>query len=100
ECKGCTAECHSRVNMTRLKSEWLSHYQAANGVPLRSRLFGHIRLINQIGSVLAPLSTWALGVTGVSRLSERLLGISRHRQLPRFAAEPFDVWFWRQKAAS
>jgi FAD/FMN-containing dehydrogenase/Fe-S oxidoreductase len=96
ECKGCTAECPSRVNMTRLKSEWLSQYQATNGVPLRSRLFGHIRLINQIGSALAPLSNWALGLPGVSRLNERLLGISRHRQLPHFAAEPFHTWFWRR----
>ncbi len=97
ECKGCTAECPSRVNMTRLKSEWLSHYQAANGVPLRSRLFGHIRLINQIGSALAPLSNWALGLPGVSRLNERLLGISRHRQLPHFARAPFDRWFRRRE---
>jgi FAD/FMN-containing dehydrogenase len=93
ECKGCTAECPSRVNMTRLKSEWLSHYQAANGVPLRSRLFGHIRLINEIGSALAPLSNWALGLPGVNMLNERLFGISRHRQLPHFAREPFDRWF-------
>ncbi|MEP7191089.1 MAG: FAD-linked oxidase C-terminal domain-containing protein, partial [Roseiflexaceae bacterium] len=75
ECKGCTGECPSCVNMTRLKSEWLSQYQAANGIPLRSRLFGNIRLINQIGSALAPLSNWALGLPGVSRLNERLLGI-------------------------
>jgi len=93
ECKGCTAECPSRVNMTRLKSEWLAQYQAVNGVPLRSRLFGHIRLINQIGSALAPLSNWALGLPFASMLNERLLGISRQRQLPHFAREPFGRWF-------
>jgi Fe-S oxidoreductase len=96
ECKGCTAECPSRVNMTRLKSEWLSHYQAANGVPLRSRLFGHIRLINQLGSALAPLSNWALGLPFAAVLNERLLGISRHRQLPHFTTEPFNRWFQRR----
>ncbi|HJZ46951.1 MAG TPA: FAD-linked oxidase C-terminal domain-containing protein [Roseiflexaceae bacterium] len=98
ECKGCTAECPSRVNMTRLKAEWLSHYHAANGVPLRSRLFGHIRLVNQIGSALAPLSNWALGLPGLSPLNERLLGISRQRRLPYFAREPFDRWFWRRES--
>jgi Fe-S oxidoreductase len=97
ECKGCTAECPSRVNMTRLKSEWLSHYQAANGVPLRSRLFGRIRLINQLGSALAPLSNWALGLPFAGVLNERLLGISRHRRLPHFAHEPFDRWFAHRK---
>jgi FAD/FMN-containing dehydrogenase/Fe-S oxidoreductase len=96
ECKGCTAECPSRVNMTRLKAEWLSQYHAANGVPLRSRLFGHIRTINQIGSALAPISNWALGLRLAGLLSERLLGISRRRNLPRFAPERFDVWFRRR----
>ncbi|HEU5098528.1 MAG TPA: FAD-linked oxidase C-terminal domain-containing protein, partial [Roseiflexaceae bacterium] len=98
ECKGCTAECPSRVNMTRLKAEWLSQYHAANGVPLRSRLFGHIRAINQLGGALAPLSNWALGLPGMGILNERLLGISRHRKLPRFASEPFDRWFRRRES--
>jgi len=93
ECKGCTGECPSRVNMTRLKAEWLSLYHAEHGVPLRARLFGHIRLLNQIGSMAAPLANWGLGLPGIGRLNERLLGISRHRRLPRFAAEPFDRWF-------
>jgi FAD/FMN-containing dehydrogenase/Fe-S oxidoreductase len=97
ECKGCTAECPSRVNMTRLKAEWLSLYHAANGVPLRSRLFGHIRAINQLGSALAPLSNWAFGVHFAGLLSEWLLGISRHRRLPRFAREPFHRWFRRRE---
>jgi FAD/FMN-containing dehydrogenase/Fe-S oxidoreductase len=100
ECKGCTAECPSRVNMTRLKSEWLSQYQAANGIPLRSRLFGHIRQINQLGSAITPLSNWALGLPFAGLLNERLFGISRHRQLPRFAREPFHTWFWRRISQS
>ncbi len=91
ECKGCTGECPSRVNMTRIKSEWLAEYYRANGVPLRSRLFGNIRLLNQIGSALAPLANLALGMPGAGLLGEKLLGISRHRRLPRFAREPFHT---------
>ncbi len=97
ECKGCTAECPSRVNMTRLKAEWLAHVYAEHGVPLRARLFGHIRLINQIGSALAPLANRALNLPGAGWLNERLLGISRRRRLPQFAREPFHAWFWRHR---
>jgi FAD/FMN-containing dehydrogenase/Fe-S oxidoreductase len=96
ECKGCTGECPSRVNMTRLKSEWLAHYYTANGVPLRTRLFGNIRLINRIGSALAPLANRALQLPGIGRINEALLGISRHRRLPSFAAEPFHRWHERR----
>jgi FAD/FMN-containing dehydrogenase/Fe-S oxidoreductase len=95
ECKGCTAECPSRVNMTRLKSEWLAHTYATNGVPLRTRLFGNIRRINELGSALAPLANLALRLPGLGILNEKLLGISRHRRLPTFAKESFHQWFAR-----
>jgi FAD/FMN-containing dehydrogenase/Fe-S oxidoreductase len=93
ECKGCTGECPSRVNMTRLKAEWLSRYYQEHGVPLRSRLFGNIRQLSELGSRLAPLSNLALRLPGLPWLQEYLLGISRHRRLPEFAAEPFQRWF-------
>jgi len=100
ECKGCTAECPSRVNMTRLKAEWLAHVYAEHGVPLRARLFGHIRLINQIGSALAPLGNRVLNLPGAGWLNERLLGISARRRLPEFAREPFHAWYWRHRERS
>jgi FAD/FMN-containing dehydrogenase/Fe-S oxidoreductase len=96
ECKGCTRECPTGVNMTRLKAEWLAQRHHAHGIPLRARLFGHIRLINRLGSALAPLANLALGLPGAGGLGEWLLGVSRQRRLPRFAAEPFHVWFSRR----
>ncbi|NWG22457.1 MAG: FAD-binding protein [Chloroflexi bacterium] len=100
ECKGCTGECPSRVNMTRLKSEWLAHYYTQHGVPLRARLFGHIRTINEIGSRVAPLANRLLSLPVVPWLSERLLGVSRYRRLPAFALEPFHRWFARAAASN
>jgi FAD/FMN-containing dehydrogenase/Fe-S oxidoreductase len=93
ECKGCTGECPSRVNMTRLKSEWLSIYYDRHGIPLRSRLFGSIRTINELGSRIAPLANRALALPFVPWLTERLIGVSRHRRLPPFADQPFHRWF-------
>lgn len=93
ECKGCTRECPSRVNMTRLKSEWLSHYYNDHGVPPRTRLFGNIRRLNQLGSRLAPIANRMLSLPGMSVLQEKLLGVSRHRRLPQFAKIPFHRWF-------
>ncbi|MGC9040623.1 MAG: FAD-binding and (Fe-S)-binding domain-containing protein, partial [Roseiflexus sp.] len=82
ECKGCTGECPSRVNMTRLKSEWLSIYYEQHGIPLRSRIFGAIRTINELGSRLAPLANRLLALPFVPTLQERLIGVSRQRRLP------------------
>jgi FAD/FMN-containing dehydrogenase/Fe-S oxidoreductase len=96
ECKGCTGECPSRVNMTRLKSEWLAHYYQVHGVPLRTRVFGHIRTLNEWLAPVARLANLALNLPGVNLINEALLGISHQRRLPRFATEPFHIWFRKQ----
>ena len=49
ECKGCKAECPSNVDMAKLKYEFLERYHAANGTPLRSRLFSEIAMVNRVG---------------------------------------------------
>ncbi|KAB8141022.1 FAD-binding protein [Chloroflexia bacterium SDU3-3] len=98
ECKGCTGECPSRVNMTRLKSEWLSRYYREHGVPLRTWLFGHINLLSRLAAPVAPLVNWGMGLPFAGLLAERLLGISRHRRLPAFASAPFAPAFRRGHA--
>ncbi|SCA63393.1 Uncharacterized protein SCG7109_AN_00250, partial [Chlamydiales bacterium SCGC AG-110-M15] len=42
ECKGCKTECPSQVDMAKIKSEFLYHYQKKNGFSLRNHLFGNI----------------------------------------------------------
>ncbi|MDW8234203.1 MAG: heterodisulfide reductase-related iron-sulfur binding cluster, partial [Roseiflexaceae bacterium] len=78
---------------TRLKSEWLSIYYEQHGIPLRSRIFGSIRTINELGSRLAPLANRLLTLPFVPPLQERLIGVSRYRRLPPFAPQPFHRWF-------
>jgi FAD/FMN-containing dehydrogenase/Fe-S oxidoreductase len=80
ECKACKSECPLSVDMASLKAEFLSHYQAVHGVPLRSRLFGSIRRLNRLGAATAPVSN--LG----ARLAP-LVGIARERPLPRFTRD-------------
>ena len=92
-CKGCKAECPSGVDMAKLKAEVLTSYHQAHGVPLRSRLFGHIALLGRLGSATAPLSNWALQLPSVRWLLHRLLGIHRKRSLPSFAGQRFSAWF-------
>ncbi len=93
ECKACKAECPSNVDMAKLKYEFLSHYHAANGLPLRNRFFGRIEWVSRLGAPVAPLANW-LARRGPSRwLLERALGIDRRRPLPRLAAPTFTAWF-------
>jgi Fe-S oxidoreductase len=97
ECKGCKAECPSNVDMAKMKYEFLHHYHAVNGLPLRNRLFGHIAKLSAWGSRLAPLSNWIAGSWPNRLLMERVCGIDRRRPLPAFAGETFTSWFDRRK---
>ncbi|MDP2628019.1 MAG: FAD-linked oxidase C-terminal domain-containing protein [Candidatus Rokubacteria bacterium] len=96
ECKGCKAECPSNVDMAKMKYEFLHHYHAAHGIPLRARFFGRIGDLSWWGSRLAPVSNWLAAAPPSRWLLERLLGIDRRRPLPPFARESFTDWFDRR----
>jgi Fe-S oxidoreductase len=67
-----------------MKAEFLSHYNAIHGTPLRSRIFASIRTLNRLGSAFAPLSNLP-APTG-------LLGITSKRPRPRFERENLIRW--------
>jgi Fe-S oxidoreductase len=95
QCKGCKAECPSAVDMARVKSEFLSLYQAEHGVPLRSRLFGEIAFVSRFAPPFAGLVN-RIGRARATRLFlEKSLRISRHRTLPPFASRTFRQQFAR-----
>jgi FAD/FMN-containing dehydrogenase/Fe-S oxidoreductase len=93
ECKACKTECPLSVDMAALKSEFLSHYYAHHGTPLRARLFGHVRTLNKVGAALAPFSNAIARARPVRALGELLGGIDRRRTLPEFHRETLQRWF-------
>ncbi len=93
ECKACKTECPLSVDMAAMKSEALAHKYAVHGVPLRSRIFGHVRRLNRIGSALAPLSNLPGAVAPLRVLLERTVGIDRRRPLPPFRRDTLPRWF-------
>jgi Fe-S oxidoreductase/FAD/FMN-containing dehydrogenase len=92
ECKACASECPLSVDMATLKSEFLHHYHAIHGTPLRSRLFGAARTVGRVGSATAPLSNVAAGAAPVRWALERLLGITSQRPLPRYERQSLPRW--------
>lgn len=91
-CKGCKTECPSQVDMAKFKSEFLYHYQEKHGYSLRSRLFGHIGLLNAwmspFASLFNRLDQWPWIKKGLE-----WIGISARRSLPPLATQRFSNWF-------
>ncbi|WP_067541508.1 FAD-binding and (Fe-S)-binding domain-containing protein [Nocardia crassostreae] len=94
-CKACKSECPMSVDMASLKAEALAHHHEIHGTPLRSRIFGSIRLLNRIGSATAPLSNVAGRVGFLRRIMDRSLGITAARPLPVFQRANLIRWFRR-----
>ena len=95
-CKACKTECPSSVDMAKLKTEFLAHYQDEHGTPLRSRVFGTSTTSpgwprrSRRSSISACVSARCAGEESARRAPER--------SLSPFAARTFtDHWRRHQR---
>ncbi|MBI2461220.1 MAG: 4Fe-4S dicluster domain-containing protein [Candidatus Rokubacteria bacterium] len=70
------------------------------GVTRQDRLLGDPDRLGRLGTLTAPLSTWANTFRPHRLFLERVVGIHRDRQLPPFAREPFSRWFARRRSGA
>jgi FAD/FMN-containing dehydrogenase/Fe-S oxidoreductase len=92
ECKACKSECPSRVDMAKLKYEFLQQYYDAHGTPLQAKAFGYSYLTSPLGRTFAPIANRVLPLKPVRWLLEKTLGIDKRRIMPRYAEQSFDQW--------
>src|SRR5205807_7331383 len=90
-CKGCKRECPTGVDMARMKIEFLYHYRKRHGLSLRDRLVGYLPRYAPTASRMSFLPNLRDRVPGLAWLSERALGLSRRRALPRWRRATFDA---------
>jgi FAD/FMN-containing dehydrogenase/Fe-S oxidoreductase len=91
-CKGCKTECPSQVDMAKMKSEFLYHYQEKHGYSLRSRLFASIGRVSRLAAPFASLFN-AIGSIQLFRKGLEWVGIAIARPLPLLARQRFSTWF-------
>ncbi len=95
ECKACRTECASKVDMAKLKCEFLAHYQERHGIPLRSRMVGNLALADAVAGRVPRLANGVYRNKAFRNLLDRTVKIDRRRELPRLATETFQRWFRR-----
>jgi len=83
-CKGCKRECPTGVDMARMKIEFLHHYNQRHGLTLRQKLIAWLPRYAPIASKFAPLLNLRDAIPGLPLLTEKFLGLSAKRSLPRW----------------
>jgi FAD/FMN-containing dehydrogenase/Fe-S oxidoreductase len=91
-CKGCKSECPSSVDIAKMKSEFLQHWNVKHGISLRTRLIAYIHIINKIGSFFPPLFNFFAGNNFLSSLFKRISGIAQNRSIPLIYNTTLRKW--------
>ena len=99
ECKACKTECPSKVDLAKMKYEFLHQYHKAHGVSLRTWLFAHVSWINWLGWITWPVSNVLMSLP-LRGLLQKLIGIAPRRRLPPFTRRRFSQWFAQHKQQS
>jgi FAD/FMN-containing dehydrogenase/Fe-S oxidoreductase len=94
-CKGCKRDCPTGVDMAKMKVEFLAHYKAKHGHTLRDRLVAGLPDYAARASRVAWLMNLRDTLPGAAWLSEKLLGFSARRTLPKWREDTF----WRSADA-
>jgi Fe-S oxidoreductase len=88
-CKGCKRECPTGVDMAKMKLEFLYHWRKRHPLSLRERLIAYLPRYAPFVRRLAALANLRDRVPGLATLSERWLGFSARRALPKWRSDAF-----------
>ncbi len=88
-CKGCKRECPTGVDMSRMKIEFLAQYRRRHALTLGERLIAYLPRYAPLARHLGPLLNLRDKLPGSALLSERWLGLSARRSLPRWRRDAF-----------
>jgi FAD/FMN-containing dehydrogenase/Fe-S oxidoreductase len=88
-CKGCKRECPTGVDMAKMKIEFLHHWRRRHGLSLKERLIAYLPHYAPVARRFAALANLRDRVPGLAALSERWLGLSAKRSLPKWRRDAF-----------
>jgi FAD/FMN-containing dehydrogenase/Fe-S oxidoreductase len=88
-CKACRRECPTGVDMARMKIEVQAARVAKGGLSLHERLIGYLPRYAPLAAKWAKLANMRNDAPRLRQWSERYLGFSARRSLPRWRADPW-----------
>lgn len=98
-CKRCEVACPSGVKIGDMiaaaKVEYGSH-----GPGLRELILANTDFMGPLATTFAPIVNTSLSLPPVKSVMDAVIGVSKHRTLPKYASQTFESWFKKNAAAS
>ncbi len=88
-CKGCKRDCPTGVDMAKMKLEFMAQRRLRRGGSLKDTLIARLPDYAHAASRVAWLMNLRDRVPGLAMLSEKWLGLSARRKLPKWRSDTF-----------
>jgi Fe-S oxidoreductase len=88
-CKACSLECPSGVDVSKLMIAARAEYVKHRGLRRAESILSHNRYLSTAAGVFAPFSNWVMRLGVFRWLLERTTGLSRQRAMPKFGHRSF-----------
>ncbi len=95
-CKGCKSECPSKVDVGKMKAEFLQHYYQKHGVPFRTWLIGNFTKSQAMASFFPEVYNFLIRNSLTAGLTKQLLGFASQRSLPKISNVTLRKWFLKR----
>lgn len=89
-CKACKRECPTGVDMAKMKLEVKSAHARKHGYSFHDKLIANLPRYAPLAFKLRWLTHLRNSQPWLAKLSESITGFAAHRQLPTWAAKPFE----------
>ncbi|MBA4322466.1 MAG: FAD-binding oxidoreductase, partial [Odoribacter sp.] len=91
-CKGCKSECPSNVDISKMKSEFLQHWNDKHGIKLRTRMIAYSHLFNKAGSLFPSIFNFFAANRIFSSIFKRISGFATARSIPLIYRTTLRKW--------
>jgi len=88
-CKACSVECPSGVDVSKLIGAARAKYVKRKGLNISQKVLSNNRFLSQAGAALSPLANFAINLAITKWILEKAAGLDRRRSLPKFANKSF-----------
>jgi FAD/FMN-containing dehydrogenase/Fe-S oxidoreductase len=91
-CKGCKSECPSKVDVGKMKAEFLQHYYNEHGVPFRTKMIGNFTKSQELASNFPSIYNFFVTNNFTANFTKKILGFASERSIPMLGKVTLRKW--------